>query len=217
MKEVELAEHFVNYLSNFDLYFEIPMFQTDIVAKDGNILMAFEVKTSLNFKVIEQAEHATHFFNYSYICVPKSKDMNFQSKICELFGVGILAYDPRGYKGYITEYCKPKLFRHPKGISKYINNCLQPYCKQSIPGASGNYGTTITPFKLTIEAIVRYLKRGHNGDMLKDVYENVDNHYSSLSGAKSCLYQWIRRGIITEFYIDKSKLYLTENEDKIIS
>jgi hypothetical protein len=213
MKEIELAEYFVNYLSNFDLYFEIPIFQTDIVAKDGNILMSFEVKTTLNFKVIEQAEHATKFFNYSYICVPKSKDMNFQSKICEIFGIGILIYDPNGYRGQITEYQRAKLFRHPKGIKKYILTCLQDYTKKSLPGASGNNGTTITPFKLTIEEIVRYLKRGHNGALLKDVYENVDNHYSSLSGAKSCLYQWIRRGIITQFYIQNSRLWLSENSE----
>lgn len=214
MKEIELAEYFVNYLSNFDLYFEIPIFQTDIVAKDGNILMSFEVKTTLNFKVIEQAEHATHFFNYSYICVPKSKDMNFQGKICAMFGIGILTYDPHGYRGQVEEYQKARLFRHPFGIKKYILTCLQEYTKKSLPGASGNNGTTITPFKLTIEEIVRYLRRGHNGALLKDVYENVDNHYSSLSGAKSCLYQWIRRGIITEFYIEKSRLYLSEFDTK---
>ena len=138
--------------------------------------------------------------------------MNFQGKICELFGIGVLVYDPQGYKGFITEYIKPKLFRHPKGISKYINDCLHPYLKQNVPGASGSYGTTITPFKITIEGITRYL-RHHNGALLKDVYDNVDTHYGSLAGAKSALYQWIRKGIIKDFYIEKSRLYLSENID----
>ena len=52
MIEVELAKYFTDYLSNYDLYFEIPLFLTDIVAKNGNILMSFEVKNTINFKVI---------------------------------------------------------------------------------------------------------------------------------------------------------------------
>ena len=47
MKESDLAKFFIDYLSCYDLYFEIPMLNVDIVAKHNNILMAFEVKTSL--------------------------------------------------------------------------------------------------------------------------------------------------------------------------
>jgi len=211
MKEVDLAKHFVNYLSCYDLYFEIPNLNVDIVAKHGNILMAFEVKTTLNFRVIEQAKHNTHYFHYSYICVPESRNMSFAKEICSLYGIGILSIYISGNTawGDVNEILKPKLHRIDKNIKKWIR--LPDYSKRSIPGASGGDGTTITPFKNTVENVVKYVKH-HNDPTIKEVFDNIDHHYSSVSAAKSSLYQWIRADVIKEFYFDKGIVKLTENQ-----
>lgn len=207
MKETEIAKHFIKYLSDYDLYFEIPYTHTDIVAKDGNILMAFEVKNSLNFKVIEQSARWRWNFHYSYICVPYSKNMNFAIEICKMFGIGILTANIKGGMlwGDIWEELKPKFNR--SAFTKHI--ILPEYCKRSIPGASGNEGTTITIFKITIENIVKYIQR-HPEPTVKEVFDNIDHHYSSFSAARNSMYTWIRKGIIKEFYIDKGKFYLRE-------
>jgi hypothetical protein len=208
MKEVDVAKYFTEYLSNYDLYFEIPGLHVDIVAKSENILIACEVKRSLNFKVIEQAARNCHWFHYSYICVPKSKDMSFAMQICEQFGIGVLVVDiTRSLKGYVCELKKPRLNRHAHKMIKYVE--LPEMSKRSIPGASGSDGTTITPFKETVENITRYLRR-HNGAPLREVYDNVATHYSNFFAARSCLYQWINKGIIKDFYINKSCLYLSD-------
>ncbi len=63
MTEAELAQKFVEYLQDqYELYFEVE--GVDIVAKNGHILIAVEVKTSLNFRVIEQA-YKSKVFNYA--------------------------------------------------------------------------------------------------------------------------------------------------------
>jgi len=201
MKESDLAKFFIDYLSCYDLYFEIPMLNVDIVAKHGNVLMAFEVKRSLNFRVIEQAAHNYHWFNYSYICVPWARNMHFAKEVCSIFGIGILTIHVSGNMawGDVNEYLKPRLNRSAHSLKKSIK--LPEYCKRSIAGASGNAGTTITPFKITVENIIEYVKKNPD-PTIKEVFDNVETHYSSFSSAKSSLYQWIYRGIIKDFYFE---------------
>ena len=212
MKEKELAKYFIDYLSCYDLYFEIPMLNVDIVAKHNNILMAFEVKTSLNFRVVEQAAHNYNWFNYSYICVPWSRNMNFAKQVCSLFGIGILTIHVSGNMawGDVHEYLKPVLNRSAHSLKRSIK--LPEYSKRSIAGASGSDGTTITPFKITVENIVNYIKKNPD-PTIKEVFENVETHYGSFSSAKSSLYQWIRAGIIKDFYFDKGIVKL--NNDRL--
>lgn len=206
MKETELAQHFVKYLSCYDLYFEIPQLNVDIVAKHGNILMAFEVKKNLNFRVIEQALHNKSFFHYSYICVPYARNRGMAEMICSDYGIGILAVRviDNYVWGDVHELVKPKLNRKPFTHIVY----LPDYAKKSIPGATGGDGTTITPFKDTVNNIVEYLRK-NNGVKFKEVYDNITTHYDSLSAARSSLYQWVRKGVIKEFYFNDGKLYLS--------
>jgi hypothetical protein len=205
MKETELAQHFVKYLSCYDLYFEIPRLHVDIVAKHGNILMAFEVKTNLNFRVIEQAIDNKIYFHYSYICVPTGRNQDMAKRICSDYGIGILSVTVAGNYvwGDVMEWVHPSFNR--KALTKYVS--LPEFSKCSIPGATGGDGTTITPFKNTINSIVKYLRR-NNGAPFDKVYDNIETHYNNLTAAKSSLYQWIRKGVIKEFYFDRGKLYL---------
>ena len=109
MKETELAQKFINSLSDiYDLYFEVGTM--DIVGKQGNIVTAIEVKKQLNFKVIEQAYYNIPNANYSYIAVPQQyKQNNFAYTICETFGIGVLLYN-EDYDS-VYERIKPKLNR----------------------------------------------------------------------------------------------------------
>jgi len=210
MKEKELAKYFIDYLSCYDLYFEIPMLKVDIVAKHNNILMAFEVKTSLNFRVIEQAAYNYNWFNYSYICVPWAQNMNFAKRVCSLFGIGILTIHVSGNMawGDVNEYLKPVLNRSAHSLKRNIK--LPEYSKRSIAGASGSDGTTITPFKITVENIVEYIKKNPD-PTIKEVFENVETHYHSFSSARSSLYQWVRNGVIKEFYFDNGIVKLNND------
>lgn len=204
MKETEIAQDVVNYLSDYDLYFEV--YDVDIIAKLGNILTAIEVKINLNFKVIEQAYRNKTMHHYSYIAVPYARDRQFAYGICRDYGIGVLEvkYCPiRGKFQYVHETVRPKLNR--KAFTKHIK--LTQEDKKSVPGASGSDGTTRTSFKITLEEMERYIKR-HQGCTFKELFDNIDHHYSGFTSARGSTYQWIKRGVIKNIYVKNGKLYL---------
>ena len=87
------------------------------------------------------------------------------------------------------------------GISSYIKKHLTPEKKENIPGATGSDGTTITAFKMTVDEMERYIQR-HPGCTLKEMFSKIDHHYSSFSSARNSTYQWIRRGVVKNIYIE---------------
>ena len=212
-KETDLAKYFVEYLSCYDLYFEVGALSgcVDIVALNGNIMMAYEVKTSLNFKVIEQAYGNKEAFHYSYICVPNARDNHFQLQICRDYGIGVLVFNKYGRYDYhweILERVKPQLNR--KAITKY--NRLHEYMKGSVPGCASS-GDRVTPFKITVENMERFV-RLHPGCSLKEMITGISHHYSSDRTGISSSYQWLRRGVIKTVELKDGKMYLKEINNK---
>jgi predicted RecB family endonuclease len=201
MTEVELAAKFVEYLSDFDLYFEVQVAGkiVDIVAVKKPIILAVEVKTSFSMTVISQAFYNRHLFHYTYVAVPKT-DNRFAKYVCENYGIGVLEYDEK--KKRVKETIVPKLYR--KAFIAGIR--LNDFNKLSVPGCKGG---RYTPFKEMIKGIVIHLQR-HDGELFKDIFANLQITYKTLSAFKAGMYKWTRKGVITEFYIEKGKLYLTK-------
>ncbi len=206
MKETELAQKFVEYLKGFDLYFEVDYYRSvDIVALDENISSAFEVKTTFNFKVFEQALENRKHFNYSYIATQDWRDTTIQRKLCEDYGVGLIIYDSkRGYND-VREYVHPKLNRHVN--NKRLVESLHEMNKRSLPGSKSGDSTKITAFGITVENAVRYVQM-HPGCTLKEMVDNIGHHYDSNILARKNLYQWIYKGIIKEISWKYGKLYI---------
>lgn len=193
MKEAQLAQHFVEYLQDsYDLYYEVR--DVDIIGKSGNILIGVEVKTSLNFKVIEQAYENRTMVNYTYIAVPWSRNSHFQHKICEMFGIGILSY--RSTDGRIREEVKPKFLR--RAYTKWFKP--HPDLKRSKPGSPSGIGV-VSAFNITVENIERYVKR-HPGCTIKDIFGGIDHHYSGMSSMRGSIYKYINAGIIPTIRIE---------------
>ena len=203
MKETELAEKFINYFCDFEVFKEVPANGIiDFVVKNGIVIMAVEVKLSLNFEVIEQANKNKSYCDYSYIAVPRPKKESFAYDICKMLGIGVLVYDDWA----INETVKPlKNKRH-----KFYKLKLENYMKRSVAGSQND---RITPFKATIERMVIYISR-HPGCTLNECLNNIDFHWSNLTSAKACVYQWIKKGIIKEFKIEKNVLILNENYER---
>lgn len=212
MKETELAQKFVEYLSAFDLYFEVDYHRSvDIVAISENISSAFEVKNTFNFKVFEQALGNKPHFNYSYICVPSFNDWIIQRKLCEDYGIGLLVYEERGYND-IRELVHPKLNRHTN--NKRLFAGLHERNKRSLPGSKSGDSLKITAFGVTVENAVRYVRR-HPGCTLKEMVDNIGHHYDSNILARKNLYQWIYKGVIKEIiWQPGGTLILSQTADK---
>lgn len=209
MKETDLAQHFVNYFSCYDLYFEVDYGRcVDIVAMAGKFAIAIEVKTSFNFKVLEQAIENKTRFHYSYIAVPDFKNNYFQRKLCEDYGIGLLvSYDYNIVKCIV----KPKLNR--KALAGNIYKYLHEYSKNSLPGSKSGDGTKMTAFSITVDNLLRAVRR-NKGQSLKFIIESIDHHYDSDPAARASIKKWIDNGVITCVKIVDGKLYLNKKENE---
>jgi len=206
MKETELAQKFVDYLSGYDLYFEVDYFRcVDIVALNGITSSAIEVKTTFNFKVFEQALGNRNHFNYSYIAVPSFNDWFIQQRLCKDYGIGLLLYD--GRRGYeeVREIVHPKLNRHAN--NKRLIERLHERNKRSLPGSKSGDSGKITAFGCTVENAVRYVQR-HSGCSMKEMIDNIGHHYDSNMIARRNIYTWIHKGVIADIIFQGGKLYI---------
>lgn len=208
MKETELAQKFVDYLSCYDLYFEVNYYRSvDIVAIAEKYSIAIEVKTTFNFKVLEQAiENAKHF-NFSYIACPRF-DGEIQNRLCGDYGIGLLTDNNKyNYYGGVTirEEVAPKLNRHAK--LSHLKGRLCDRHKLSLPGSKSGDTTKITAFGVTKESAIRFVMR-KNGCTMRELVDGITHHYRSDKAAIANLYQWINAGVIKELEIKDRKVYL---------
>lgn len=208
MKETELAKYFIDYLSCYDLYFEVDYYRSvDIVAIAEKYSISVEVKTSFNFKVLEQAIENSKHFNYSYIAVPKSNDMYFYIKLCEDYGLGLLVYNENINE--VRECLAPKLNRHCR--LSHLKKRLSERNKQSVAGSKTGDSDKITAFGVTKESAIRFVKRyGKNGCTIDDLISGITHHYNTDKAAKTNLYNWIKTGVISELKIENKKIYLNK-------
>lgn len=209
MTEKELAQKFVEYFSCFDLYFEVDYggHQIDIVALEGKLTTAIEVKTSFNFKVFEQALRNKPKFNYSYIAVPRFRDSSIQEKLCKDYGIGLIVYNEKNPYDEFRVQVKPKLNRIKS------NELIKRLCdrhKLSMPGTKSGDSDKITAFQLTVENLKWEIKR-HPDSTIKEIISGISHHYQTDELAKTNIYQWIRKGIIKGIIIENGKYKLTEN------
>jgi hypothetical protein len=211
MKENELAQSFIEWYGDADMYFEVPCYGViDLVIKQDPVCIAIEFKMSLNFKVIDQAYNNKRYFHYSYIAVPKPKDSGFAEMICKKLGIGIFFYN----KFYENAYGRKKLYLWRENIpaklnrkGRYGKDKLKDYMKQSVPGSQND---RVTAFQNTVQEITNRLRNSpQKSSHWKDVLNDVEHHYGTISTAKSSLRQWCNSGIIKDFTIDKGYFKLT--------
>lgn len=202
MIEAELAKNFIYYLQDsFDLYYEAN--NIDIVGINGKILIGVEVKTSLSFKVIEQAWNNRNLVHYSYVAVPWVKNSQFKYDICAMFGIGVLTFRPYNRTFWdVREELKPKLVRHAH--TKWFKP--HPNLKRSKPGSPSGPGI-VSAFNITVENIEKHVAR-HPGCTIKELFNGINHHYSGLSSMRGCIYKYIRDGVINNIEVENSKLYI---------
>ncbi|RPE05540.1 hypothetical protein EGT74_24460 [Chitinophaga lutea] len=204
MTEAELAVHFIDYFSDWDVYQEVPAGGiVDIVAERKPIRVALEVKKSLNFDVIEQARKNTGYFNYSYVAVPMSKSLQYQNgiqiDICKRLGVGILAHSERTYGevSRVQEVLAPRLNRQVYKVT------LEDWMKRSTAGSQND---RMTAFKYFREEMIKQVRRRPGMD-IKQLFDSLPRHYGSLSSFKSCVFNHVKSGVIPGIEFRDGKYY----------
>lgn len=196
----------LNYKDCTDVFAEV--LDIDVVGFNKSLpfTIAIELKKNFSFKLLEQATDRLEYAQYVYIAIPLPKrhfPPRFISNYCREKGIGILYVDlgskyimesvivnqEAKYNHQVFKNIKKVIemnrkirigdFSCKEGLATYsLKHRVKPYNHFEIGGVSGNNHSKITPYKITIMRIKRFLKQ--NGwSTLKDVVENVHTHYSN--------------------------------------
>ncbi|MGL5692064.1 MAG: hypothetical protein ACRDD8_14775 [Bacteroidales bacterium] len=197
--EAELAQHFMAYFSDTDIYPEVEVASgyIDFVCIDKNgKTIAVEVKKVFNFKLLEQGLRSLKHANEVYLCTPRLSDASIKYKLCKDYGLGLLIYD----RGHVIEEIKPK---YTPVIKKKM--MLSAHHKK---GVAGSQHARVTAFEITKLNVIAYLKEHNNESDAKTLINNIEHHYSSTQTAITSLRKWCKKGIISEFEFSNKKILL---------
>jgi hypothetical protein len=145
----------------------------DILALRGNDDIAVELKTSLNWRVIEQAIDNSGRCQYSYVGVPKTKHLSYVAiKTLETYGLGLLTVDEYGR---VREVVVPA-----KQFSKSRRYRLRDYVKEHHTKTIGGVKTGEGPTAYS-ESIVKIKEFMKDKDWVtaQSIAKSVKTHYTS--------------------------------------
>lgn len=187
MKEIELFEPVKNLLLERlacdKVYGEILNF--DVVGLCGPADIIVEMKTSLNFKVIEQAYRALKYGHYVYIAVPKPKGSHrfIYYEFLAPKGIGLIYVGENwltmddSYVAEISHYAK---FNHlvvkRYKTQKYLRTQITEWSDKNVGGSKG--GETITDYSETIRKVKEFLTV--NGwSTIQQILDHCETHYAN--------------------------------------
>jgi hypothetical protein len=210
ISEKELADVIIEYYEDkgYETYKEVTAKgsksggtnRADIVAVKGEEQIVIETKITFGLKLIQQAFTWKVKSHKTYICIPRKKrtsTIRFGYDICRDMGIGIIEIDVD--KENINFYSESSINEDP-----YLPK-LYEIQKDSDAGTSGKY---VTPFKITKNKILDFIKQNGETSLTKLV-EGVDHHYKSDHSAKQSISKLIRIGVIElQLFKKNNKIYI---------
>lgn len=197
ISEKDLAEIIIEYYENlgYHTYKEVTAKgskgggtnRADIIAVKDDEHIVIETKITFGLKLIQQGYTWKSKSHLTYICLPRKKKTStkrFGYDICRDLGIGIIEIDIKTKK--INFYCESSINEKPDLPKLYESQ------KDATAGVSGKY---ITPFKITKEKILEFIKQNGETSLTKLV-EGVDHHYKSNNSAKQSISKLIKIGVI---------------------
>lgn len=198
MSEADIGSLVVEWLQDqhWDVYQEVQVYQygpiADIMAVQDGRLWAIECKTSLTFKVLEQASGwGAH---YRSIAVPYAKNRHSGYGLAyrvarDMLQVGVLEVlniEPDYYCSPVKVEVDAPLVRHNRQMAKFIMGKLSAEHKTCAQAGSNN-GGHYTPYRSTIEAIKRFISQ-YPGCYLCDIMAEIGKgHYSTTGAARASI------------------------------
>jgi len=184
MKEYQLCEIVKNWLiqNGWEVYCEVAGSNsyrfTDMVATHDNKVIAIETKLSLTKNVIHQA-YNNHLHCNSTLVAIATKPKQIGIEECKKFGIGIITINP-----------KPQLILKPRHQWKiYLPFMIMESNKNIIGGKPNEKGNGVTYDVL--DRIKEYVK-SHPDATWREIYQNIDHHYSSQSSLSGAMLHWRR-------------------------
>lgn len=187
MKESDLFEPLRKYLLETvccsEIYGEVA--NCDIIGVCGPVNIAVETKTSLNFKVIDQAIRRKWMAQYIYVAVPKPREVHWVARdLLKYHGIGLLLYEEENQ--YFKVDIRAKLNRHAKHPVEFRKEYLKDYHKDQISGVKS--GECKTEYSVMIENIIevldtakRFSKRKVSDGWvsIEELLEKGETHYKN--------------------------------------
>jgi len=174
MKESDLflpiKKYLVESLSCTEVYGEV--IDIDILALRGEDDISVELKTSLNWKVIEQAIDRSRGCQYVYVGVPETKHLSWLAKeTLERYGIGLLVVNERNR---VRELIKPS-----KQVNKARRYRFRDYIKEHHSKTIGGVKTGEGPTAYSETMVkVREFMKGKGWMTAQDIAKSVKTHYS---------------------------------------
>ena len=198
IKETDLAKVVISNISDaYVIYKEVDAYKgrCDIVALSGKIQWGIEIKSTLGIPVLEQAYNWLGAIHYVSVATPTMPG-KLCKNICRSFGIGCIYINAK--QNGIEEIIPPKFFRKAKGLK--LHEEQKYWCDAG--SQSGGY---FTPFKRTVNSLTNEIKKHPNGLEVSRAIRAIETHYKSMSTAKSCLVDYIKKGIIPGLKLKKVK------------
>lgn len=170
----------------------------DIVATLGSLTCVVELKKSMTFDLMAEAQRWLRYANWTYMVVPHARDSDGRRmafSIAEHFGIGIMTVTIGKYDGDRINRVDVRLMpRLQRKVNSALREMLHPAHK-TFAVAGTAHGRHWTAFQDTCEQIAGFV-RETPGATLGQVINGIKYHYRTESTAKACLVRWGDRGVI---------------------
>lgn len=180
MKETMLFEPVKQFLISkgcSDVFAEVGTF--DVLGIHGSVDILVEMKTTLNFKVIDQALSATTYGHYVYIAVPKRKGEIPVSvrQILTTNRIGLLYVEDEKVKVMIPAKYNRVIMKRKSGFR--LRNLIKSFQHELVGGAKS--GDQKTEYSNTMDAVRSFLKYPRRGEWttIDEILEVCETHYSN--------------------------------------
>lgn len=213
--EADLAKALIAWLCehHWEVYQEVQITTggrcADIVAVQGPLVWIIETKQALSMAVLEQAWDWRRCNNAHFVSVAtpvlrsRGGAHDFVAAVMKQLGMGWLqvmaipdtngSYSTFHNGDFVQERVHPRLFRKIRKDQSIRERLCEEH--KTFAAAGNSDGYRLTPWALTCRNILLVVTR-EPGLALDDLIGKISHHYRSHQAARSCLYQWLRKGIV---------------------
>lgn len=182
IKETDLyipLKRFFN-ANGFEVYEEVSVpycgGRVDLVANNFPAPIAIEMKTTLNMDLIEQAMDRKHVFPYVYIAIPLGKRRKVPRWVINHLRqnkIGLIFVSDSGHihMAFAARYDKAPM-RDRVEWEKLLRPEHQGWVEAGTAG--GGY---VTPYKITMLGVKKFLQRKADWVSMNDILEHCETHY----------------------------------------
>lgn len=181
MKEEDMYEPIKRWMEErgFTVYPEVECRhrggRADVVVTNGQLVGVVEMKQSLSLDLIEQALRWRGYAHYIWIAIPYQPKSykKFVTMVLRDYGIGVLTISKFGS---VWPDKMPQLARR---TLPYLRDALTEHHQTSEVKGGQSGGGYITPYRITMNQIRRYLNEANDWRTIKEILDHCETHYAS--------------------------------------